>query len=697
MTGMAPSLGFARVILPLLCGAVFLIHPFTPAAAEDVHYYIAPDGDDAAVGTLEKPFRTPARARDAVRQIRRGRGGRIDAAATVHLRGGNYFLAEPLVLTHADGGTKEFPVTYTAHADERPVLSGGRPVSAWEKRDVRGKEVWTAKAPPPAPGAVFRSLWVNGERRVRARHPEKGKGLLKVAEVPAATPQTPWQEGQKGFRYAEGDLSATLPPGAEVVLMSRWVESRLPIEKIDPAQRTVHFTRKSVFITEPGDRYWVEGAAELMTEPGEWHFDREASTLHYLPKPGEDPSRTEAVVPSLVQVLRLEGLKDRPVEHVHFRGIRFSHAEWGQDLPSSDPARSGFSQAAMGVPPAVEGLGTRFCWFDRCEFAHLGTYAFQLSKGSQNNRVTGCTFTDLGAGGVKIGDTGLPADRDEQSFANEVSNCRITDGGHLFPSAVGLWIGQSFDNKISHNEIADFYYTGISVGWTWGYDASLAKGNVVEHNHVHHIGKPSHEPEPILSDMAGIYTLGVQPGTVIRGNRFHDIAATKYGGWGIYFDEGTSDVVAENNVVYRTTHGGFHQHYGKNNIFRNNIIAFGAAAQIQRTRSEPHQSFTLERNIIYWVAGEPIAGNWDNWNVAFDRNVYWRTDGKLDYPFANLTLDAWRQKGMDVHSIVADPRFTNAGEGDFTLRPDSPAPGAGFAPFDQVDVGPRPGVAKAGG
>jgi hypothetical protein len=314
----------------------------------------------------------------------------------------------------------------------------------------------------------------------------------------------------------------------------------------------------------------------------------------------------------------------------------------------------------------------------------------ELGRGCRDNRVTACTLTDLGAGGIKLGETAIRKSEADQASRNEVTDCRVTDGGHLFPSAVGVWIGQSADNKIHHNEIADFYYTALSVGWTWGYGPSLAKGNVIEHNDVHHIGKPSHDPHaPILSDMAGIYTLGIQPGTVIRHNRFHDIAAIKYGGWGIYFDEGSSEIVAENNLVYRTTHGGFHQHYGRDNVFRNNILAFGRDAQIQRSRSEPHRSFTFERNIVYWAAGEPVVGSWDNCNVAFDRNVYWRADSNADFPMAKMSLEQWHQKGQDQHSLVADPGFANPAGDEFTLRPDSPALGAGFVPFELGGFGPR--------
>ena len=146
--------------------------------------------------------------------------------------------------------------------------------------------------------------------------------------------------------------------------------------------------------------------------------------------------------------------------------------------------------------------------------------------------------------------------------------------------------------------------------------------------------------------MGGVYTLGNHEGTVIRGNLFHDVAGLKYGGWGIYFDEGTTHILAENNLVYRTTHGGFHQHYGKENTFRNNIFAFGRDAQIQRTRVENHQSFRFERNIVYWEQGPLFAGDWSKPQVEFDGNTYWRVEAG-DIRFGSLTWAEWQKAGMD--------------------------------------------------
>jgi Right handed beta helix region len=225
----------------------------------------------------------------------------------------------------------------------------------------------------------------------------------------------------------------------------------------------------------------------------------------------------------------------------------------------------------------------------KCAFSHLGGYAVSFGgaagqqgarKGSSDDRIIGNDMVDLGAGGGKIGDgifnntfefgagwvkidAHIDPDSPEQaSEDNLVSDNHIHEIGRVYPGAVGVWVGQSSDNTISHNEINDTYYTGISVGWTWGYGPSAARGNKIEFNKIYDIG------QGMLTDMGCIYTLGVQPGTVERNNICHDVTRSvsllyEYGAWGIYLDEGSSDILIEDNVVYRTEDSCFHHHGGR--------------------------------------------------------------------------------------------------------------------------------------
>lgn len=646
-----------------------------------VIFYVAPNGNDSWSGQrltpnrskTDGPFATIKRSRDAIRELKQEQGGTLRQAVTVVVRGGTYFFNEFVVFSPEDSGSADCPIIYKAYQDEKPILSAGRMIRDWQPVRVNGKLLWTADIPEVREGKwLFWELWVNGERRNRVRYPKHG--YFKVLEVPDVTPQTPWSEGQNRFRFAQGELKAWQNIGnAEVVVMTRWVESRLPITTIDETQRLISFSQPSAMQIQPGDLYYIENALEILDTPGEWYLDSNTGKIYYFPKANEDLNIAEIIAPRLPHLIYVLGLPEQGkfVEYLSFHGLIFSYTEWyGR--------RS--AQAAYFVPGSVILVGARHCSFVECTFAHIGNYAIEFGRGCQYNEVNKCQISDLGAGGIKIGEDYIRDNDAEKNHSNKIANCEIYDGGHLFHSAVGVLIRQSYNNRIAQNHIHDFFYTGISIGWTWGYGSTLAKDNIVEFNHIHHIGLLSNGDGPLLNDKGGIYTLGVQPGTVIRYNKIHDIEAFNYGGWGIYLDEGSSQILVENNLVYRTRDGGFHQHYGKENIIRNNIFAFGTVAQIRRSSPERHLSFTFERNIVYWNEGTLLFGNWADSNFRFDHNLYWQA-GSKEIRFGDLSWKEWQAKGKDQNSMIADPLFIAPEQGDFRLNPNSPAFQLGFQPI----------------
>lgn len=679
--------------------------------------FLSPAGSDQWTGRLAEPnadktdgpLATLAAAQRLLRQRKADAGGKLPRQVTVWLRGGAYGLAEPLTFTADDSG----PITFAAYPGETPVLDGGVPIAGWKEEQVHGQRAWVADLPDVRAGWTFRCLYVNGQRRHQPRAPRQGFFIMQ--DVPGLKLPADWANGprqQSAFIARPGDFGAFRNlTDVEMVVVHWWIEERFPVVAYDPATRLVTLGRTSRGPLaddrqQTYARYYLNNVWEQLKEPGQWYLDRPAGKLYYLPLPGEDPRTTQVVAPRALQLLKLVGEPDanRWVQTISFRGITFAHTDWrhpGEDgaavSVNSASARYGrgndaaASQAACDVPGVVYLEGARNCAFEDCTVRNTGWYGVEMADGCTNNRVVGCTLRDLGAGGVKLNGSDAAGPRLRRTGDNVITDNEIVAGGRVFHSAVGVLAMHTFGNTIAHNHIHDLYYTGISVGWVWGYRESVARDNRVEKNHIHRIG------QGLLSDMGGIYTLGVQPGTVIRGNLVHDVQKLNYGGWCIYPDEGSSHILIENNICYDTNGEIFHQHYGRENIVRNNIFAFGGDAIVAHSRADDHLGFTLERNILV-TRGAPIFkagyGNTvQRRNHLADLNLLWDVeDQPLAFVDSKTKLDfrQWQKLGQDGYSIVADPKFRDLAGRDFALGPDSPAFAVGFQAIDVSDIGPRP-------
>ena len=672
-------------MLPTLVTAGVLLTTI-PVAALDL--YVAPNGNDHWSGRLpapvadgtDGPFATLQRARDEIRARKRQA---IQEPVTVLLREGVYYLDETFQLTPEDSGTKSCPITYAAYPGESPIVSGGRPVTGWLKSEEGN--LWTTEIPEAKSGDwYFHQLFVNGRRCTRARMPNEGYFLNEGPIEPLADRNKARSDptAKMGFRFKPGDIRRwTNLEDVNVVQFHSWTASVHWIKELDEANHVVRFTAPANWPTgywTNNERYYLENFPEALDTAGEWYLDRKTGTLSYRPMPGENMVEAQAIAPKLRHLVQLEGRpkEGRFVEWIQFKGLSFQHADWF--IADKGPADG---QAAHFLKAAILANGTKNCVLDQCAIAHVGEYALWLAKGCSDNRVVQSHLHDLAGGGIKIGETGSPATEAEATERNVVDNCFIHDTGHMFHAGVGVWIGRSSHNTITHNEICDLDYTGVSIGWSWGYAPSSAHHNVVEYNHIHHIGRA------VLGDMGGIYTLGLSPGTRLRHNIIHDVYSPGIGGGaGIYPDEGSTELLIENNLVYGTERGCFSQHYGRENIVRNNIFACSRTGEIARYREEEHLSFFFERNIVYSTTGQFLIGNWRNGNYRMENNLYWDTS-TVDPDFGDLGFEEWQALGRDQRSVFADPRFAAPEKGDFRLKPDSPAIGLGFKPFDYTEVG----------
>lgn len=308
---------------------------------------------------------------------------------------------------------------------------------------------------------------------------------------------------------------------------------------------------------------------------------------------------------------------------------------------------------------------------------------------------------DLGGGAVKVGEWHKTIenpdmiDQPNPCSHNIITDNTIYDCGRIYTTSVGVWVGYSNNNIISHNELHHIYGSAISVGWGWDEPKGECKGHLIEYNHIHNIGLKE------TGGGSGIYLM--QNNTRCINNHIHDV--TRYGGdligqagversfdknvahpcFGFQLDDNATDMHVENNLVYNVPDAAFKQ-MGGGHVTLNNVFAFAKSYQVLRRRDQG--AIVFKHNIVLADNGKFVGGAWTEKNYDVDENLYWDiSDNKVD--FVESSFEEWQAEGGDRNSLMADPLFTDPVNGDFTLSPDSPAFKLGFKTIDLSNVGPR--------
>jgi hypothetical protein len=647
-----------------------------------VKFYISTNGDDSYKGSADRPFASLNAARNAIRDYKKTHTE--DVSFIVTIAEGSYYLTEPFILSPEDSGTPAHPIIYKAEKDASPVFSGGKKISGFK---IQENGIWKVKIPECSYyNWRFDQLYVNNERAFLARTPNSGflyidniqeyiweQGTSKVAE-----------RAQQKIKFNDEDFTSVKNTSEEEINLMRmkayhkWDFTVKYIDKTDKDSSTLFTSGRGMKpwnpLTKKG-RIVLENYQAALDTTGEWYLGKNG-TLYYIPLPGQTPDNTEIIAPALDNLVLFDGSTSNNnfVENIKLEGLTFKHCHYRIPQSGFEP-----NQAATVLNAAIMLKGAKNITFSTCEISHTGQHALWFGKGCSNSSVKHCYLHNLGGGGIYLGDKHPLKDK-EHTHHITLDNNIIQSGGKEFPPAVGIWIGHSSDCTVTHNDIGDFYYTGISIGWTWGYNPSLAKRNIITYNHIHHIGWD------LLSDMAAVYTLGESEGTIIRNNVIHHVHAYSYGGWGMYCDEGSSGILLENNLVYSTKTGGFQQHYGKNNRVRNNILAYSKLYQAQCARAEDHRSFDFTNNIIVFNTGVVLKGVWDKADILIDKNLYWNTNDS-SYDFVGLSFEEWQNLGHDKNSYIENPDFKDAPGFNFQFKSKKAYQKIGFKPFERSEAG----------
>lgn len=647
---------------------------------------VAPYGNDNNSGTPDAPIATLEKAKELVKSAD------TTEPVTVWFKEGTYFI-ENTVEFNADDKEN---VIYRSFPGEKVEFSGSKAISDWKETTINGVNAFVTDIAIDSEDDYFRSLFKGNKRLPRARYPKTD--VFKIAD-PATNEGIPSEWNVEFFThglafYADKKdvLDFANTKDVEVIVMHYWCDEHLPLHSVDTSTGRIETSKFTAMTLRVNDNYVFENVKEALCVPGEWYLDRSEEKLYYIPEEGDTTENTVLYAGKTEQLLTVNNAKN-----ITFRGIDFINSDW-------DPVDGNFfndvfdeshhlyknielggehPQAAFEVPAAILVSASDGIDFTNCLFENISYSALKFEKASKNCNVTSSKFNEIGGNAVFIhGDFTVPATTQNIN----VRDCHIGNYGRIFNNAIGILLTHAINCELSHNEIHDGWYTGVSVGWNWGYADNPTNNIQVKNNLIYNIGNGW------LSDMGGIYTLGIQPDTVLSGNIIYNVGCDDgdygYGGWGIYLDEGSSGILVENNLAYDCSSQTFHQHYGENNIIKNNIFAFGGEGQFIITRQEDHNSLILINNILVGdntlMYKTAVKKNW----FTDDSNLYWDYknggnvfSGDSMKIHERHTLVIMKTRGYYNNAVFEDPLFRDPQNRDFTLAENSPALKAGFVPF----------------
>lgn len=619
-----------------------------------------------------------------------------DAVVTINVAPGTFRITRPIHLTAEDSHLR-----IVGAGMGRSMITGTLEAPEWRVGD---DGVWVSdlSGMMPAGGSVPQ-LYVGGRRAVCARTPN-GISLLPTPEIveTVVNESALTVDGKKGLAVNELKLDAGTSSALASVdpsiasgrlrlnFLHAWDITRRILWGLDTT--SVYYISGNKKPWNPTDRcsqLFFDNDKSFLDAPGEFFYDQDRALLYYIPVEGQDPARDRAQIPCARRIFHVKGTENQRVRDISFEGLTLCGTRYDHTWIGNAP-----QQGAASSDAAVMAMFADDLHFSDCEITLTGNNGIWLRTSCRDCSVERCHLHDLGIGGVKIGDNVIPEDEDALLTRRiRIDNCIISGGGRELPTGIGLMLFHASDCEITHNEVSDFYYSGMSIGWVWGYAHSPSKRNTVSYNHIHHLGWG------LLSDMGGVYTLGKSEGTVVSHNCIHDIYSYGYGGWGLYTDEGSTQVRMEYNLVYNCKSSGFHQHYGQDNVIANNIFFNNLKAQLEATRVEDHLSFTFERNVVCY-SGDLLYGiHWDEANSRCEKNIYWNRSSAAPLGssggsrgvlalFNGKTLEEWTAAtGKDSTSLVADPQFADPYAGDFSMKNRRALKKIGFQPFDYTEAG----------
>ncbi|WP_162633337.1 discoidin domain-containing protein [Echinicola strongylocentroti] len=678
-----------KFIKPRLC-LLFILFFGISVSGIAKEFYVSPSGNDKGKGTLKKPFATIAYAQSMVRAFKKANP---TEPVTVYLKGGKYYLSEPIVFTAADSGTADAPITYKAYKDEVPMVLGGVELTdlQWEQYD---EHIYKTKVPE---GLVFETLFVNGKQQVLARYPNYDEDAAKfngtAADCLSPERVATWEDPTYGYFHA---MHKALWGGVHYQITGKKNDQEVILEG---------GTQNNRGSSQHAEFRFVENIFEELDTLNEWYLDRKTSELYFYPEEQQDLDKAAIEVAALEQLFVFDGTMENPVKYVSIEGLTLKRTIRTFMKTANRLLRSDWTIYRGGV---VHFEGTENCAIKDCEMSDLGGNAVFFNEYNKNSAVEGCHIFDVGGSGVCfVGDIntvwhenydiGNAPDLDKMNFTrgpktdNYPQHCLVDNNlihniGTVEKQTAGVHMSLAAYITVSRNSIYDVPRAGINISeGKWG-------GHILEYNDVFLTVQETHDHGAFNSwgrdryytknrgaagDRVALHgydlvRLDMIEKNVIRNNRFRCDH-----GWDIDLDDGSAWYEIYNNVCLS---GGIKLRDGMlrtvyNNVTINNSMNLHVWLQ---------NSGDTVKNNIFTHGYMPIGMR--HWGSQLDSNLFFQKESlkKIQNSF-----------GTDQNSVYGDPEFADPANGDYTVTDTALANKIGWKNFAMDQFGVQKPALKA--
>ncbi len=532
------------------CGITSAATALAEQADTTAAFFVAPDGNDSADGSLGAPFATITKARDAIRELKKS-SGLPTGGITVYVRGGTYTLTDEILFTEEDSGTAESPITYKAYPGEEPIISGGVFIPGKAFAKVSDKDVLSRLSSKARENVLVANVKEYGltefkqwqDFRGRNNRPGHlvfvGDKALDLARWPnvrdddvqqytncGAVLEKGTTAGGSGpkWTYTDNRVDKWQDPKYAMVcgvFPHGWAFEYGPIE-VDKNAKTVKMKAAIEYVPSEGSRYFYMNVLEELDTKNEYYLDIDTGMLYIWPD-GSLRNTTVGITnygdDAQQQLIHFNGaayinLSGLTVTLSNACGI-FAQASDHITINNCDVKNIGVTGVAFGSRHHYENpKGARGVWMT---YTHPSIESWNVKTATKeewlkynvtNSTLMNSKILNCGLHNVSV----FSGDRYDLIPGNNlVTNNEIRESG-LTASLMGILLASGgVGNTFSHNTMSGcdgravsfcgndliYEYNDVSnalksandmgVFYLAGWDAELCTGTEIRYNYIHDV------------------------------------------------------------------------------------------------------------------------------------------------------------------------------------------------------------------